>query len=273
MNADASPRRIVRDSAHETSQREHHADAARRRRRRRRRRPTRTPAENAAPTKIVAEHDQRREPAVAGHEVVGEDRDQALARRVDDARRDDAGRVAAEPHRHRQRLLAVRAGALEQEVEVERDPRQVAEILEDREQREEDRHRRQHHADDPRQAAIDAVPDEAGDPPRARRRDRRAPRPDPRTRRNPSASIADGTLAPAIVSQNTTRSSSAMIGRPKTGDVTMPIDALIEVERARSASAVRRALRDRAWPRRRSSAPLRRGSSRAASRAARRRAE
>ena len=39
--------------------------------------------------------------------------------------------------------------------------------------------------------------------------------------KNPSASIADGTLAPAIVSQKTAASSSAIIGRPKIGDVTM----------------------------------------------------
>ena len=57
------------------------------------------------------EHDQRREAAVAGHEVVGEDRDQPLARRVDVRAGDDAGGVAAEAHGHRQRLLAVGAGA------------------------------------------------------------------------------------------------------------------------------------------------------------------
>ena len=58
---------------------------------------------------------------------------------------------------------------LEQVIEVERHARQVAEVLEDREQRKEDRHRRQHHADHPRQAAEHAVPDEAGQPPRGRR--------------------------------------------------------------------------------------------------------
>jgi hypothetical protein len=61
----------------------------------------------------------------------------------------------------------VRARPLEQEVQVEGDARQVAEILEDREQREEDRHRRQHDADHPRQATVDAVPDEPGEPPRS----------------------------------------------------------------------------------------------------------
>ena len=55
---------------------------------------------------------------------------------------------------------------------------------------------------------IHAVPDEARQPPRRAQRGRRAPRPDPRPRRSRVASIADGTLAPAIVSQKTTARSS-----------------------------------------------------------------
>ena len=47
--------------------------------------------------------------------------DEALARRIDDACRDHACGIAAEPHRHRERLFAMRARAPEQEVEVECD--------------------------------------------------------------------------------------------------------------------------------------------------------
>ena len=43
------------------------------------------------------------------------------------ARRYHAGGVAPEPHAHGERLLAVGAGRPEQRVEVEGDPRQVAE--------------------------------------------------------------------------------------------------------------------------------------------------
>ena len=38
--------------------------------------------------------------------------------------------------------------------------------------------------------------------------------------KNPLASIADGTLAPAIVSQNTTARITSISGRPKIGEVT-----------------------------------------------------
>jgi hypothetical protein len=44
--------------------------------------------------------------------------------------------------------------------------RAVPEIFEDREHREEDRHRRQHDADDPGETLVDPVPDESGKPPR-----------------------------------------------------------------------------------------------------------
>ena len=54
----------------------------------------------------------------------------SFARRLDDAAGDDAGGVAAEAHRHRQRLLAVSAGPAEEPIEIERDARQVAHVLE-----------------------------------------------------------------------------------------------------------------------------------------------
>ena len=152
VNADASPRRIVFDSAHDTASvkidaDQHDAAAT-------------VPAAaneanaggNAAPTKIVASMISVGKRPLQGTKLLVRIAIEPFARRVDDARGDDAGGVAAESHRHRQRLLAVRAGALEQEVEIERDARQIAEIFENREQREEDRHRRQHHADHPGEA-------------------------------------------------------------------------------------------------------------------------
>ena len=81
---------------------------------------------------------------------------------------------------------------LEQPVEVERDARQVAEVLEDREEREEDRHRRQHDRDDPRQRPVDAVPDEARDPPGHAGRRERSRTPASSNQKNPAASIGDG---------------------------------------------------------------------------------
>lgn len=43
-------------------------------------------------------------------------------------------RVAAETHHQRQRLLAVRSGAGEQPIEIESDPRQIAQVLQQGEQ-------------------------------------------------------------------------------------------------------------------------------------------
>ena len=111
------------------------------------------------------DEDLRRPAPVAQREVVGDDGDEPLAGAVDDARRHHPRRVAPEAHAHRQRLLAVGAGAAEQRVEVERHPGQVAEVFEQGEQREEDGHRRQHHRDDPRGGEVDAVEEEAAEPP------------------------------------------------------------------------------------------------------------
>ena len=115
--------------------------------------------------KMRGDQDLRRPAAVAEREVVGDDRDQPLARAVDDARGDHAGRVAAEAHHHGQRLFAVRAALFEQAVQVEGHARQVAEVLQQREQREEDRHRRQHHADHPGGGQIHAVDQQPAQPP------------------------------------------------------------------------------------------------------------
>ena len=111
------------------------------------------------------DQDLRRPASVAEREVVGDDGDQSLARRVDDACRHHPRRVAAEPHAHRERLFAVRAGAAEERVEVERDARQVAEVLEQRKDRKEDRHGRQHHRHHPGGCQVDTVEEQAAQPP------------------------------------------------------------------------------------------------------------
>ncbi len=103
--------------------------------------------------------------AIAEGEVVRDDGDQPFARAVDDAGGHDAGGVAAEAHHRGHGLFAVGAGDLEEPIRVERHPRQVAEVLEQREQREEDRHRRQHHADDPGRGQVHAVDHDAAQPP------------------------------------------------------------------------------------------------------------
>ena len=67
-------------------------------------------------------------------------------------------------HGHRQGLLAVGAGLAEEVVEVERDPRQIAEVLQQREEREEDRHRREHDGDDPGGRQVEPVDEDAREP-------------------------------------------------------------------------------------------------------------
>lgn len=86
-------------------------------------------------------------PSVARRKAVGEDGDQPLPRRVDDAAACHAAGVAPEAHAHGQALLAARSRALEGVVKLKRHARQVARVLEQREQREENRHRRQHDRD------------------------------------------------------------------------------------------------------------------------------
>ena len=115
----------------------------------------------------VDDRDQNdgRPAAVAEREVVGHDGDHALTRAVDDARGDDAGRVAAVAHHHAQRLLAVRAGFAEQIVQVEGDTGQIAEVFQQREEREEDGHGRQHDRNDPGRGQVHAVEQQSVQPP------------------------------------------------------------------------------------------------------------
>ena len=110
------------------------------------------------------QQDLRRPTPVAEREVVRDNGDQSLARTVDDTRGDDARSVAAEAHAHRQRLLAMRPGSAEEFVEIESHAGQIAEVLQQREEREEDGHRRQHDGDDPRGGEVDAVDQQPRDP-------------------------------------------------------------------------------------------------------------
>ena len=103
------------------------------------------------------ERDERRKPPVARHEAVGQHGEQPLALGVDDPAADHARRVAAETHAHRQRLLAARMAGVKRPVEVIRHARQIPRVLEQREQRKKDGHRRQHHGHDPRQRPEHAV--------------------------------------------------------------------------------------------------------------------
>jgi hypothetical protein len=75
------------------------------------------------------DEDLRGPTAVAQRKIVRDDRDQPFARAVNDPRRHHPGRVAAEAHHHAHGLLAVRAGLLEDVVQVERHARQIAKIL------------------------------------------------------------------------------------------------------------------------------------------------
>ena len=75
---------------------------------------------------------QRRETPVAGNQTVGQDRQHALARGVDDAAAGNACGVAAETHAHGQCLLAAGTAALKRFIEVIGDTRQIAQILQQR---------------------------------------------------------------------------------------------------------------------------------------------
>lgn len=73
--------------------------------------------------------DDRRQPPVAGGEIVGQDRDQALTGRVDDPAADDAGGITAEAHADRQRLLPAGMRLLKMMIQVEGDTRKVSKIF------------------------------------------------------------------------------------------------------------------------------------------------
>ena len=108
---------------------------------------------------------QQREPAVAGDEAVGQDGDEPLPGGVDDPAAGDSGGVAAQPHGHGQALLAAGAALFKGAVHIEGDSGKIAGILQKSKKRKEDRHRRQHHGDDPGRYPVNAIDQDAGQPP------------------------------------------------------------------------------------------------------------
>ena len=87
-----------------------------------------------------------RQPGAAGDHRQREHRDQAVPAALDRARGHDGRDRAGEAREHRHEGLAVEADAAHQPVDDERDARQVAEVLEDRD--EEEQHRDLRHEDD-----------------------------------------------------------------------------------------------------------------------------
>ena len=98
---------------------------------------------------------RRRQTAVAGDKIVGEDGQQPLPGGVDDPAAHHPRGVAAKAHGHGEGLLAAGAAPLEGPIQVVGDPGQVARILQQGEQGEEDGHGRKHHADHPGQHPVD----------------------------------------------------------------------------------------------------------------------
>ena len=99
--------------------------------------------------------DQCGKAPVAGNKAVGEDRQQAFPRGMNNAAAHHAGGVAAKAHADGERLLAACPAALEGVIKVVGDTRQVADVLQQSEQGEENRHGRQHDRDDPCRHPID----------------------------------------------------------------------------------------------------------------------
>ena len=107
---------------------------------------------------------RRGETPVAGHKAVGEDGDEPLPGGVDDAAAHHPGGVAAQAHAHGQGLLAAGAGLLEGVVQHEGHPGEVAQILQQGEQGEEDGHGGQHDGHHPGQHPVHPVHQGAEEP-------------------------------------------------------------------------------------------------------------
>ena len=115
------------------------------------------------------EGNQRREPAVAGDEIIRQNGYEPFPGGIDNPASGDARGIAAEPHAHGQRLLAAAAAFLEHLVHVERHAGQITGILQQREQGEKDGHGRQHDGYDPRHHAVNAQHQHAVQPFRSMR--------------------------------------------------------------------------------------------------------
>ena len=107
---------------------------------------------------------RRGETPVAGHKAVGENGDEPLPGGVDDAAAHHPGGVAAEAHGHGQRLLAAGPGLLEGVIQDEGHPGEVAQILQEGEQGEEDGHGWQHDGHHPGQHPVHPVHQGAVEP-------------------------------------------------------------------------------------------------------------
>ena len=107
---------------------------------------------------------RRGETPVAGHKAVGENGDEPLPGGVDDAAAHHPGGVAAEAHGHGQRLFAAGPGLLEGVIQDEGHPGEVAQILQQGEQGEEDGHGGQHDGHHPGQHPVHPVHQGAEEP-------------------------------------------------------------------------------------------------------------
>ena len=100
----------------------------------------------------------------AGHKAVGENGDEPLPGGVDDAAAHHPGGVAAEAHAHGQRLFAAGPGLLEGVIQDKGHPGEVAQILQQGEQGEEDGHGGQHDGHHPGQHPVNPVHQGAEEP-------------------------------------------------------------------------------------------------------------
>ena len=79
-------------------------------------------------------------PPVAGGKIVGQNCNQPFAGRIDDAAANDTGGIASEAHTSRQRLLSAGVCFFEVVVQIKGNTRQIAEVLQQSKEREENRH-------------------------------------------------------------------------------------------------------------------------------------
>ena len=101
--------------------------------------------------------DLRGPATIAEGEVIGDDGDQAFAWTVNYASGDHPGRIAPEAHHHAERLFSMPTGSLEKLIQVEGHAREVTKVLQSCEEREENCHGRQHHADYPRCGEVHSI--------------------------------------------------------------------------------------------------------------------
>ena len=163
--------------------------------------PVRSKAEKRLPARLAIKSEimavSRGNRPFAGDEAVGQDGDEPLSGRVDDPAAGDPGGVAAQPHGHGQALLAAGAALFKGAVHIEGDSGKIAGILQKSKKRKEDRHRRQHHGDDPGRYPVNAVDQDAGQPPGGHGEFRRFLRGFPRRKKASHIKGRDGNWLPS----------------------------------------------------------------------------